>query len=582
MKKRTNLKTPNSEQLNRNYQKLSLNGLVAAQKRIEEQLTSKFGHKFAFRDWQVEAIQTIGAEYNKHNMDKCLTGLCTATCGAGKSTLQATLIDAVANECESKHERACIVIAAHRLTLLSQLTDGFFAKIPNFKERFNLVDLNSSGKHDRLAKDKILAVRGAFGTGSKKHVLIVACDASLNSDVNVADSSESLLEMITSVRHNLAKAGCTKINLVQIDECHKEIKNVVLEKLKKLTDFMMLYSATPTRANEKLADFTIEHCFKAALKAGEVVSPNLFTCKTAGLGVDEKANCIIYSMRHLIRQTANLKNGLGKVAKLAVFDNGTDNMNRYAESIRAVFSEEELMIVILATKKQKAIKDKHGVTQAVDNIETKVNGKPVEDKEAVNAARESKIPVVILSAFKLQEGIDIVDLNGVLLLCEKNDPNLYQSCCRADRVNDKDKSKKHFNIYFPSCITSDKFDISDFFATLINGFDNMLNFGDGEDPESRSGSKNPGKEDLSAYAVVPAKACKQMRIEIEKVRNAYEAEHAEQFITESFLDDCRKIYENGGERGECVALLAEDRYNISHLIPVLSKLDEQIDAIWGI
>lgn len=580
MKKLTNLKTPNSEQLNRNYQKLSLNGLVAAQKRIEEQLTSKFGNKFAFRDWQVEAIQTIGAEYNKHNMDKCLTGLCTATCGAGKSTLQATLIDAVANECESKNERACIVIAAHRLTLLSQLTDGFFAKIPNFKERFNLVDLNSSGKHDRLAKDKILAVRGAFGTGSKKHVLIVACDASLNSDVNVADSSKSLLEMITEVRRNLAKAGCTKINLVQIDECHKEIKNTVLEKLKKLTDFMMLYSATPTRANEKLADFTIEHCFKTALKAGEVVSPNLFTCKTAGLDVDEKANCIIYSMRHLIRQTANLKNGLGKVAKLAVFDNGTDNMNRYAESIRAVFSEEELMIVILATKKQKAIKDKHGVTQAVDNIETKVNGKPVEDKEAVNAARESKIPVVILSAFKLQEGIDIVDLNGVLLLCEKNDPNLYQSCCRADRVNDKDKSKKHFNIYFPSCITSDKFDISDFFATLINGFDNMLNFGDGEDPESRSGSKNQGKEDLSSYAVVPAKACKQMRIKIEKVRAAYEAEHAEQFITESFLADCRKIYENGGERSECTTLMAEDKYRSQ--FSVLMKLDDQIDAIWGI
>ena len=577
MKKRTTLKTPNFEQLNRDIQKLSLNGLVAAQKRIEEQLTSKFDRKFVFRDWQVEAIQTIGANYAKHNTDKCLTGLCTATCGAGKSTLQATLIDAVANERESKNERACIVIAAHRLTLLSQLTDGFFAKIPNFKERFNLVDLNSSGKHDRLTKDKILAVRGAFGTGSKKHVLIVACDASLNSDVNVADNSESLLEMITEVRRNLAKAGSTKINLVQIDECHKEIKKTVLEKLKKLTDFMMLYSATPTRANEKLADFTIEHCFKAALKAGEVVSPNLFTCKTAGLGVDEKANCIIYSMRHLIRQSADLKNEVGKVAKLAVFDNGVDNMNRYAESIRAVFSEEELMIVILATKKQKAIKDKHGKTQAVENIETKVNGKPVEDEEALNAARESKIPVVILSAFKLNEGIDIVDLNGVLLLCEKNDPNLYQSCCRADRVNDNDKSKKHFNIYFPSCITSN---IPDFFATLTNGFDNMLNFGDGEDPESRSGSKNPDNEDLSSYAVVPAKACKQMRIEIEKVRAAYEAEHAEQFITESFLADCRKIYENGGERGECGALMYEEPYR--SYIPVLMELEDQIDAIWGI
>ena len=577
MKKRTTLKTPNSEQLNRNILKLSLKGLVAAQKRIEDQLTSKFEKKFAFRDWQVEAIQTIGANYNKHNTDECLTGLCTATCGAGKSTLQATLIDAVANECESKNERACIVIAAHRLTLLGQLTDGFFAKIPNFKERFNLVDLNSSGKHDRLAKDKILAVRGAFGTGSKKHVLIVACDASLNSDVNVDDSSESLLEMITEVRRNLAKAGSTKINLVQIDECHKEIKNAVLEKLKKLTDFMMLYSATPTRANEKLANFTIEHCFRDALKAGEVVSPNLYTCKTAGLGVDEKANCIIYSMRHLIRQSADLKNGVGKVAKLAVFDNGVDNMNRYAASIRAVFSEEELMIVILATKKQKAIKDRHGVIQARDDIETKVNGKPVEDKEALNAARKSKIPVVILSAFKLNEGIDIVDLNGILLLCEKNDPNLYQSCCRADRVNDKDKSKKHFNIYFPSCITSN---IPDFFATLTNGFDNMLNFGDGEDPESRSGSKNPDNEDLSSYDVVPAKACKQMRIEIEKVRDAYEAEHAEQLITESFLDDCRKIYENGGERVDCTALMCEDKYRSQ--IYVLLKLDDQIDAIWGI
>ena len=82
MKKRTTLKTPNFEQLNRDIQKLSLNGLVAAQKRIEEQLTSKFDRKFVFRDWQVEAIQTIGANYAKHNTDKCLTGLCTATCGA--------------------------------------------------------------------------------------------------------------------------------------------------------------------------------------------------------------------------------------------------------------------------------------------------------------------------------------------------------------------------------------------------------------------------------------------------------------------------------------------------------------------
>ena len=87
MKKRTTLKTPNSEQLNRNILKLSLKGLVAAQKRIEDQLTSKFEKKFAFRDWQAEAIHTIGANYAKHNMDECLTGLCTATCGAGKSTL---------------------------------------------------------------------------------------------------------------------------------------------------------------------------------------------------------------------------------------------------------------------------------------------------------------------------------------------------------------------------------------------------------------------------------------------------------------------------------------------------------------
>ena len=115
MKKRTIFKTQNSVKCN--ILKLSLKGLVAAQKRIEDQLTFKFKHKFVFRDWQVEAIQTIGANYNKHNMDACLTGLCTATCGAGKSTLQATLIDAVANECESKNERACIVIAAHRLSI---------------------------------------------------------------------------------------------------------------------------------------------------------------------------------------------------------------------------------------------------------------------------------------------------------------------------------------------------------------------------------------------------------------------------------------------------------------------------------
>lgn len=60
---------------------------------------------------------------------------------------------------------------------------------------------------------------------------------------------------------------------------------------------------------------------------------------------------------------------------------------------------------------------------------------------------------------------------------------------------------------------------------------------------------------------------------------AFKIGPTEQSIIDSFLADCRKLYENGGMRGECLTLLCEDRY-VSHLASLM-HLDDQIDEIWG-
>ena len=82
-------------------------------------------------------------------------------------------------------------------------------------------------------------------------------------------------------------------------------------------------------------------------------------------------------------------------------------------------------------------------------------------------------PKIIMNAFMLTEGIDLPEINGVLLLCQKSDASLYQAISRGCR---KTAGKVNFNLY----VTSEdgiSERVETFLGELVKFTDGQFDFG---------------------------------------------------------------------------------------------------------
>ena len=95
------------------------------------------------------------------------------------------------------------------------------------------------------------------------------------------------------------------------------------------------------------------------------------------------------------------------------------------------------------------------------------------------------------------EGIDLPSVNGVGIWCDKNDQNLFQAACRGCRTA---PGKTGYNIY----VSEELSDCKDFLYKLYNGFDGELDFGDGQEDCTGTGSSGKNTADDNTVRIVPA------------------------------------------------------------------------------
>lgn len=507
---------------------------------------------YPLRAWQLQAMKNLDQLMSKPG----ISVLVDATCGSGKTTVQHLTIDYVARLKEEEGKKAMILLTSPRLLLNEQLLKCCKSNIKDFEERFTVLNMASNDLGD--AKFDMLTSTG-FGISNKlnsnKHIILLACDTSVNMDFdNAARQVESRILHLAS--HRTKNGHEVTFDLAMIDEAHKDIDNTVLAELKKMSNTLISYTATPSKRLSKICSTKrISYGFRQAIKDGVVVPPSLYlVSRTNKLKEKDKATSIVASIKHLIDEAENTtKLGYDKRAVEVVFDNSIDYLRNYENTLRTIYAIDELDIAILASEKEVAVKNRHGERVKKYEIYSSFNGEKLEDAEVLEKVRNSKKHSIILSAYKVQEGIDIKAINGVCILCDKRENNLYQAICRGDRTA---PGKKKFNIY----ITADSDDqIHDFLDKMVEGFESEIDFGDGIE-------LGAGKEaetevvDISALKSVEPMAIR-YRNAIVKAVEEYKAENEIRIASEEFKAEAWEMWHNGVEIGKIWTLFARDEYD---------------------
>lgn len=507
---------------------------------------------FKLRDWQLQAMKTLEQVMTKPR----ISVLVDATCGSGKTTVQHLTIDYVARQKESIGKRAVILLSSPRLLLNEQLIEECQKKIKDFRDRFNVLDLSSKDLGDAKFDNATSTGLGISNKlNSNKHNIILACDKSVNLDFEKAALQvESRIMNLAS--HRTKNGSEVTFDLTLIDEAHKDIDISVLRELKKLSNVFVAYTATPSkRLSELCSTKKISYGFSRAIKDGVVVRPSLYlVSKTNKLNTKDKATSIMASLKHLIGETEKSRRlGNSGRAVEVVFDNSIDHLGNYESTIRTAYHEDELDIAILASEKEVAVKNMHGEAVSKKEISSSFNGEKMDDRDVLDKIKESKKHTIILSAYKIQEGIDIKSINGVCILCDKRENNLYQAICRGDRTA---PGKEKFNIY----VTSDSDEqIHEFLDKMVNGFENTIDFGDGI--ETGAGQDAETEEiDISMLNSVIPLAFRYKKAVVKAIDD-YNTENATELASEKFKDEAWAMWKAGEEIGKVWTLFARDEFD---------------------
>ena len=512
------------------------------------------------RDWQLQAMKKLDRLMSKPRSSV----LVDATCGSGKTAVQHLTIDYVARLKEAEGKKAMILLSSPRLLLNEQLAEECKTKIKDFKERFNVLDMSSRelDMSSRELGDAKFDMAMSTGCGisnklnSNKHNIILACDKSVNLDFeNAARQVESRIMNLAS--HRTKSGHEATFDLAIIDEAHKDIDLSVLRELKKMSNLFVAYTATPSkRLAELCSTKRISYGFRqASIKDKVVVPPSLYlVSKTNKLKVKDKATSIVSSIKHLINEAENTqKLGKDHRAVEVVFDNSIDYLGNYESTIRKVYPVDKLDVAILASEKEVAVKNLHGEPVNKKDISSSFNGEKLDDRAVLDRIKYSKKHTIILSAYKIQEGIDIKAINGVCILCDKRENNLYQAICRGDRTA---PGKEKFNIY----VTADSADqIHEFLDKMINGFENTIDFGDGIETGAGQEAETEDIDISSLCSIVPI-AFRYKNAVVEAVEE-YKAENEIQIASEDFKDEALNMWNNGEEIGKVWTLFARDEYD---------------------
>lgn len=442
--------------------------------KTELYLTQGFG--FDFRIHQEDAINA----YINNRF-----GLFDITCGCGKTLIQASIIVLEIQKCIEQNKQFKGLWVCHRLMLEAQVKSVFLDFFADFFER-NHVEirvLNSEGDNN-LEKIAQNDMQNAFGN----HVLYMTTTASLNDFVKNHTSNYHDGEDIA------AQKIFKQLSLYVHDEAHKEFSEsmvkCVLNAMKSAKAYF--FTATPGKCLVKNLPTIAKCSFADAVKAGYIVKPVLFPVKVADIehmDVNAEANVVIAAFKHLKRNKKN-SDGQKEGASLITFHDSVDSVRiigdyiadyklqhpRFTPNVYEIVSEKTI---------SDADKGKVWLAGIRLNGNRYNDGKLYTKKEILKIVREDRNPKIILNAFMLTEGIDLPEINGVLIACQKSDASLYQAISRGCRSADK---KENFYLY---TVTEDGLDLrmEAFLRELVKFTEGNFDFG-GTIEDTNNGSDN--------------------------------------------------------------------------------------------
>ena len=461
---------------------------------------------FTFRIHQVKAI--IAAMKNK-------IGLYNMTCGLGKTLIQLCIIYFMLERKVKEGKSFKCLWVCHRLMLERQVKAEFqkFFGYDFDKLNCQIVTLNSEGD---FSFKKAANVEMDEGDGS--NTIYLTTTASIRDYVKLHSGDKQDGKLYFA--HHVLK----HMDLYIHDESHKEfdgkmVKTVIDAMYSKNAYF---FTATPGKYLTKNLSTICKCTYAEAVAANYIVKPRLFpvTVKDiVNLSYNALGNIVIRAANHL-KRTCKQNNS---IPTLCVFLSSVDSvfhvgniLNTYKKK-HAQFQKFNIYEIISEKKLE--------VDDRTVKVGLRLNGSMYNNRfhkytkdEILNILKADPEPKIILNAFMLTEGIDLPNINGVLVACEKSDASLYQAICRGCRTA---PGKDSFNLY---AVTEDEIAerTEKFIEELTNITGGDFDFGGTiEDENDGSVDNDDNNKDVSA-TVTQTELYKKLQVIIKKKKTSWD------------------------------------------------------------
>lgn len=405
--------------------------IIATVKRLESIIKANIGELiFNYRDPQVDAIKAS----IEHDF-----GLFDMTCGLGKTLIQASIIYLNLEKAINEGRPFKCIWVCHRLMLERQVKSVFEYFFGFDFNRLNckIVTLNSEG--DSSFKS---VANDSMETGDGSNVIYLTTTASINDYIKLHSGTRQDGKLYFA--QNVLK----HMDLYIHDESHKEFSEAMV---KTVTNAMTgkkayFFTATPGKYLTQNLPTICKCTYAQAVAAGYIVKPRFFPVKAidlANLNANALGNIVIRSAKHLKQSRRT------EVPTLCVFMPSVDAVYHVGNILNEYKKEhshfKKFNVYEIISEKKLEVDD---ITVQVG---LRLNGsmynssyrKYTKDK-ILEILKNDPEPKIILNAFMLTEGIDLPNINGVLIACEKSDASLYQAVCRGCRTA---PGKDSFNLY---------------------------------------------------------------------------------------------------------------------------------------
>lgn len=388
------------------------------------------------------------------------TGIISNTCGTGKTIIEINVIINAFNSAFNSGALIC-ALGSHRLALNSQLTEVWrneiisVTKNENNKIRIIEISSNSDSNADKVIniKDDILAEIN-YAKRNNEKLLIIFCYASISKLVNALENKE-----------NEKKIDVCIFDEAHIGQMNEKYDGDINNKLALCKHSKRYYGFTATPNNKLINnEFGLKiiqtYSYNDALSDSMVLPFRFFGSLFSNENevIDSKIKLgrsrlgtTIAAFEHLSKEF--------EFPSLLVCGTSLEENNKINKFLIENFNKEiknnELDIFLFSS--EKITKD--------GTITSMLNGEKIKVKECFSKIKESNKKKIIIHCNMLSEGIDIPNINGVLIFGEKSKASLYQSIMRGCRIDNDDRillksiknndkisqdariKKSHFNVY---------------------------------------------------------------------------------------------------------------------------------------